>query len=103
MLFADVIVTSEYGTQNLAWRKKDITHKSGWNGLFPHGTIVNIAWENFTQMTNISYDLSAWSLDDSDDYVLIQHTFNQIPDKVGVVEDTPAIWLNESLTGKSNF
>ena len=98
LLFADVIATTEHGTQNLAWRKKDITHKSGWNGIFPHGTILNLAWENFTQMTNISYDLSAWSLDDSDDYVLIQHTFNQLPDKVGVVEENPAIWLNESLS-----
>ena len=98
LLFADVIVTTEYGTQNLAWRKKDITHKSGWNGLFPTGTIVNIAWQNFTQMTNISYDLSAWSLDETDDYVLIQHTFNQIPDKVGIVAENPAIWVNESLS-----
>ena len=34
----------------------------------------------------------------SDDHVLIQHTFNQIPDKVGVVEGSPSIWLDGEKT-----
>ena len=98
LLYAAVNATTTYGNQSLLWRKKDITHKAGWNGLFPRGLVVNLEWEDFTEMTNISYELSAWSLDEPDDYVLIQHNFNQEPDKVGVVPGDPGVFVNESLT-----
>lgn len=95
--FAAVIATTQYGNDSLPWRKKDITHKAGWNGLFPQNESVNLEWEDFTQMTNISYDLSAYSLDSDGDFMLISHTFNQRPDKIGIVPGAEPVFTNESL------
>jgi hypothetical protein len=95
LTYADVIITTPSGTQNLAWRKKDITHKPGWNGLFPLATIINIEWQNFTEMTNISYDLGAWNLGVAGQHMLIQHSFNQIPDQVAVIGEEPR-FINQS-------
>ena len=97
LLYNEVIATTQYGAENLEWRKKDITHKSGWNGIFPLGGAVALEWVNHTQMTNISYELSAWNLESPGQFILVQHQFNQEPDKVGIVPGTPPIWVNESL------
>ena len=54
-------------------------------------------WQNHTEMTNISYDLSAWQLDGDGRYVLIQHTFNQVPDGVGIIPGEEGQPINQSL------
>ena len=54
-------------------------------------------WQNHTEMTNISYDLSAWQLDGDGRFVLIQHNFNQVPDGVGIVPGDAGKPLNQSL------
>ena len=75
--FAPVIAQTKYGNQSIFWRKKDLTHGRGWNGLFQRGTVLNLSWKDYTQLTNITYDMSAWSLDEIGDNIPIQHNFNQ--------------------------
>ena len=100
--FATVIAKTEHGNQSIFWRKKDITHPRGWNGLFPRKTVVNLSWKDYTQMTNITYDLSTWSLDEFEDHVLIQHNFNQEPTKIGILPGQSPIWINQSLQAIPN-
>ena len=97
LLYNPVIVTTVHGNDSLIWRKKDITHKAGWNGLFPQQTVLQLEWQNHTEMTNITYELSTWQLDDVDKYVLIKHDFNQEPDGVGILPGQSAMFINQSL------
>ena len=97
LLYNPVHVTTEYGNDTIFWRKKDITHKAGWNGIFPQGTAIKLEWQNHTEMTNISYEMGVWQLDGDNRYVLIQHEFNQEPDGVGIVPGQSVAFINESL------
>ena len=40
-----VIVTTEHGNYTIFWRKKDITHKAGWNGLFPQVSLLCLLYD----------------------------------------------------------
>ena len=100
--FATVIAQTEHGNQSIFWRKKDITHPKGWNGLFQRGAVLNLSWKDYTQLTNITYDLSTYSLDELGDNVPIQHNFNQEPDKIRIVPGQTPMFINESLPNMPN-
>ncbi len=94
--FARAIVTTQYGSTFLNWRKKDITHKPGWNGLFPQGEVLLIEFENFTNtITNITYHMSAFNLNEDGEYVLIKHILAQEPDELSI-NGEPIKFINQS-------
>ena len=96
LLYDIVVMTTEHGTQEIIWRKKDITHKQGWNGLFPQNTILDMQWKNYQTVYNMTYDLSAFNLGDEGDYFAIRHGFNLKPDRVIVTPGAEAVRTNET-------
>ena len=96
LLYDIVEMETEHGMQEIEWRKKDITHKQGWNGLFPQNTLLDMKWKNYDTVYNITYDLSAWNLAEAGEYFAIRHQFNLKPDRVVVTPVADPVRLNET-------
>ena len=97
LLFDKIVVETSHGSDKIIWTKKDITHPFGWSALVPVNDAYTLTWENFPHMTNISYSLSAWNLEDDGNYVIISHKMNQRPDSFQVLPSDPMLSINDSL------
>ena len=96
LLYDLVVFTTDHGTQEISWRKKDTTHKQGWNGLLPQNTILDMKWKNYEAVYNMTYDLSAFNLNNEGDYYAIRHGFNLKPDRVIVTPGANPVRTNET-------
>ena len=98
LLYDPLVMTTSFGNDTRPWNKKDVTHPKGWSAIIPQKMDINMHFQNFPDVTNLSYDLSVWQINDVDDYVIISHNFNNYPDAYKVHPDNELLSVNESLS-----
>ncbi|XP_045661731.1 fibrocystin-L isoform X1 [Ursus americanus] len=102
LLEKDVVLSDSFGTSIVPFRKKRLTHMSGWMALIPNAKHINWYFKDVDHITNISYTSTFYGFKE-EDYVIISHNFTQNPDMFNVIDmrngsSNPLSW-NTSKNG----
>ncbi|ELK37593.1 Fibrocystin-L [Myotis davidii] len=102
LLEKDVVLSDSFGTSIVPFRKKRLTHMSGWMALIPNAKHINWYFKGVDHITNISYTSTFYGFKE-EDYVIISHNFTQNPDMFNVIDmrngsSNPLSW-NTSKNG----
>ncbi|XP_070248855.1 fibrocystin-L [Myotis yumanensis] len=102
LLEKDVVLSDSFGTSIVPFRKKRLTHVSGWMALIPNAKHINWYFKGVDHITNISYTSTFYGFKE-EDYVIISHNFTQNPDMFNVIDmrngsSNPLSW-NTSKNG----
>uniref|UniRef100_A0A6I8N1M6 Fibrocystin-L n=1 Tax=Ornithorhynchus anatinus TaxID=9258 RepID=A0A6I8N1M6_ORNAN len=85
LLEKDVILFNFFGTSVVPFRKKRLTHLSGWMALIPNANGINWYFKGVDHITNISYTATFYGFKE-EDYVIISHNFTQHFDKFRITD-----------------
>ncbi|WAR05573.1 PKHL1-like protein, partial [Mya arenaria] len=87
----DFVITNEYGTSNVPFAKKRLSHKPGWQCALLKGATYMFSFENGDHFKNISFTGQFYDFD-SDDYLFMRASVETIPDRFSV--DNGASFIN---------
>ena len=73
------LLKNEYGTDEVPWKMKGLTHPKGWTTTLITGKDYELSFKNFSQLTNITYNGGFYEFE-PEDYVRMKHVFKQEPD-----------------------
>ncbi|XP_054766411.2 fibrocystin-L-like [Lytechinus pictus] len=77
--YKNTIMTNSHGTTVIPYKKKRLTHPTGWMLTLVETETYNFYFENVDHVTNISYSARFDEFSDGD-YVIMNHNFTQSPD-----------------------
>ncbi|KAK3107766.1 hypothetical protein FSP39_021797 [Pinctada imbricata] len=78
--YKNIILTTQYGTTTMPWKKKSISHPLGWHTVNVGGEETTLEFENADHITNVSFTGVHYEFD-AGDYVVMKHNIAQRPDR----------------------
>ncbi|KAA0710214.1 Fibrocystin-L Polycystic kidney and hepatic disease 1-like protein 1 [Triplophysa tibetana] len=86
LLANKVILANSFGSCELPFLEKMVTHTNGWMAMVPTSQTYNWQFERGSQITNISYNAMIYGFK-PENFVILNHNFTQTPDQFKIVDN----------------